>query len=167
MSQLVESISTSTISQSSGGPYSLIIPLYDPIRNITYSATMAQVLSQLLWLFQQPSLSNIQMLRANYQTLHMGLEAFYIGRQSNLQSQNSQAFSVVKYLFGFYEGLLAATAFCSLPLYIYFKREELRVRSKLAFMNAKEVRKAIAKLRLTYDFMRNGYRKGAITRLQA
>jgi hypothetical protein len=71
----------------------------------------------------------------------------------------------VKYFFGFYEGLLVAIAFCSLPLYMYFKREELRIRSKLAFMNVKEIRKAIAKLRLTHDFMRNPYGKGAVSRL--
>jgi hypothetical protein len=33
-------------------------------------------------------------------------------------------------------------------------------------MSVKEIRRAIAKLRLTYDFMRNGYRKGAVTKLQ-
>jgi hypothetical protein len=77
------------------------------------------------------------MLRANYQILHSSLEYFYSEREDNLQSQNSNSFRIIKYLFGFYEGLLAATAFCSLPLYIYFKREELRVRSKLAFMNVK------------------------------
>jgi hypothetical protein len=33
-------------------------------------------------------------------------------------------------------------------------------------MSVKEIRKAIGKLRLTYDFMRNGYRKGAVTKLQ-
>jgi hypothetical protein len=123
MAQIIQKISINTISDSQSGPYSLIVPLYDPIRNITYSATMAQVLSQLLWLFQQPSSNNIQILRANYQNLHISLQDFYIDRQANLQSQNSYAFTVMKYLLGFYEGLLAATAFCSLPLYIYFKRE--------------------------------------------
>jgi hypothetical protein len=58
------------------------------------------------------------------------------------------------------------TAFFSLPLYIYFKREELTIRSKLAFMSHKEIEKAVGRIQLTQDFMRIPYNKGAVGRLQ-
>lgn len=106
------------------------------------------------------------MLRANYQTMHSTLEDFYAQRSAFLSGEEGRRAEGVRLVFGFYEGLLCVTALCSLPLYIYFKREELAVRSKLAFMSGKEVRKAIARLRLTFDFMRSAYRKGAVTRLQ-
>ena len=91
MTYLVQKISTSTIAQCEDGPYSSLLPLYDPVRNITYSATVIQVIStviqvisQLLWLYQQPTPSNIKVLRANYQALHSGLSKFYLGRQDSM-----------------------------------------------------------------------------------
>ena len=79
--------------------------------------------------------------------------------------ENTKNYYGVKLLFGFYEGLIVAIAFGSLLLYVYFKKEELQVRSKIAFMSVKEIRKAINKLRLTHDFMRAPYRKGAVSHL--
>jgi len=84
MSELVQRISTSTIAQGEAGSFSSLLPLYDPVRNITYSATVIQVFTQLLWLYQQPTPSNIKILRANYQALHSGLSKFYLGRQDSL-----------------------------------------------------------------------------------
>jgi len=64
--------------------------------------------------------------------------------------------------------MLLLIAICSLPLYLYFKREELNVRGKLAFMSMKEVKKAINKIKLTIEFLKAGYnKKGAIQRLQS
>lgn len=66
MSKLVQKINFMSDSGATGGPYSFLIPLFDPNRNITYSATLPQALSQLFWLFEEGSAGSISFLRANY-----------------------------------------------------------------------------------------------------
>lgn len=166
MVSLLEHMNALTENESPGGFYAYVVPLWDPVRNITYSATLPQLLSQVTWLFQQAERGNVQLLRENYENIHLSLQRFYSIREENLRASNAAALQRIKYCFGFYESLLIVTAFCSLPLYIYFKREELTVRSKLAFMSVKEIRKAIARLRATYDFLRKSYKKGAVSKLQ-
>lgn len=163
---LLEKMNALTENESPGGFYAYAVPLFDPVRNITYAATLPQLLNQVTWLFQQAEAGDAQLLRYNYENIHLSLERFYSSREEHLRTSNEAALQKLKYFFGFYEGLLVLTAFCSLPLYIYFKREELAVRSKLAFMSVKEIRKAVARLRVAYDFLRRTYKKGAVSKLQ-
>ena len=60
----------------------------------------------------------------------------------------------VNYMFGLFEGLLGAIAICSVPLYVCFKWKEREVRSKLGYMNTKEIKKAIVRLRMSHDFLK-------------
>lgn len=96
----------------------------------------------------------------------MGLSSFYGTKKNYLESENSNSYQIIKYIFSFYEGLLGLAALCSLPLFIYFKREENDVRSKLAFMSLKEIKKAITKFKVTHDFLRESLKKSAIVKLQ-
>lgn len=163
---LLQRINALTENESPGGFYASTVPLWDPVRNITYAATLPQLLNQVAWLFEQAEGGNVQLLRENYESVHLSLQRFYGSREEGLRASNAVALQRIKFCFGFYEGLLIVTALCSLPLYIYFKREELAVRSKLAFMSVKEVRKAIGRLKVTYDFLRKTYKKGAVSKLQ-
>lgn len=54
----------------------------------------------------------------------------------------------MKILLAVYEVLISLVALSAIPIYVYFKRQELAVRSKLAFMSQREIRRAIGRFSL-------------------
>lgn len=73
MVSLLEKMNILTENESPGGFYAYVVPLYDPLRNITYPATLPQLLNQITWLFQQIEKGNTQLLRENYENIHLNL----------------------------------------------------------------------------------------------
>lgn len=54
----------------------------------------------------------------------------------------------MKVLLAVYEVIISLIALSAIPIYVYFKRQELTVRSKLAFMSQREIKKAIGRFSL-------------------
>ena len=69
-------------------------------------------------------------------------------------------------LLSIYEVLIGLVALSSIPIYIYFKREEIAVRSKLAYMNQREIKRSINKLAIIMDYFRDVITKSSITKLK-
>ena len=69
-------------------------------------------------------------------------------------------------LLSVYEVLIGLVALSSIPIYIYFKKEEIAVRSKLAYMNQREVKRSINKLVIIMDYFRDVITKSSITKLK-
>ncbi len=65
-----------------------------------------------------------------------------------------------------YEVLIGLVALSAIPIYIYFKQQELEVRSKLAFMNIREIKKATGNLHLVLEYLKQQATKSSINRLQ-
>lgn len=69
-------------------------------------------------------------------------------------------------LLSIYEVLIGLVALSAIPIYIYFKREEIAVRSKLAYMNQREIKRSINKLAIIMDYFRDVITKSSITKLK-
>jgi hypothetical protein len=64
-----------------------------------------------------------------------------------------------------YEVLIGLVALSSIPIYVYFKREEIAVRSKLAYMNQREIKRAMGRLALILEHFREAIGKSSVSKL--
>ena len=69
-------------------------------------------------------------------------------------------------LISFYEVLLFILTLIAIPLYAYFKGQEIEVRNKLAFTSQREVRRAVGRLSLVQEAYRKVVNRNTLNRLQ-
>jgi hypothetical protein len=151
MVEYAKSINENTSnSDVSSGVFSFHMPIADPFENLTYSSSLPQAVSQLAYYFLLQDDRSHELLRFNYENLHQNLTSFYEQRYEFYHSQKLQFKNSMLALLAVYSAIMFLIALSSIPIFLYFKNEEESVRSKLAFMSLREIRKAITRLKLLY-----------------
>lgn len=123
-------------------------------------------MSKLAQLFTQSSAANRDTVQHNYEGLHTNFHDFYNQRMEFFRAESEKLNVLMTALLVMYEVLIGLVALSAIPIYIYFKQQELEVRSKLAFMNIREIKKATGNLHLVLEYLKKQATKSSINRLQ-
>ena len=62
--------------------------LYDPNRNVNFTATYPQLVTQLVSIYRNPTTDNINLLRHNFEVLHTWEKNFYKVRSEHILHEN-------------------------------------------------------------------------------
>lgn len=150
----------------SGGIFTFSMPITDPNKNITYYSTFPQAVTQISHYFLDQNTVDKDVLRYNYESLHQNFSNFYNQRFDFYSQQKGQFNTIMTGLLSVYSTLIFLIALSSIPIFLYFKKQEESVRGKLAFMNVKEIKKAISRLKILYDAFKGFRVKGTINKVQ-
>ena len=110
-------------SQLGGGAFNFATPIEDPLRNVTFAATLPETVAQLTRLFNSPTNANVEILRYNYEGLHRNLSDFVEQRREFYSEERGKHSKLMTALLVVYELLLGIVALAAIPLFAYFKGE--------------------------------------------